>query len=322
MRHDLHEPTINALVGAFLRAVKAGEAEFTIPMTHLDDWDVQCKHASDLGKCQRSLSHRVHGDDKSEKTMTQLDNEARQFYVANTIHHMLYNALQWDDRLFSFEIDVSAYMENGFTGEADAIWWNFDEELEVIDAKSLHPNWRTYIKQYPKYHNACQIMSYFAAIKKRNSATDKLVKRGRIWYTGRGDKTTSLECPLEWADWGQVVQEEYAEKLAATLVPANTLPVIPKVLKRTGGENRLSKIELAPSWLCEWCDYQGVSCIPHDMVTNSLLYKKDKVWHVSKKGKELAGRILAETGINIDNLNALDDAWGGEAEQGGWTEGS
>lgn len=330
MRHELHEASINCLVGSFLRAVKAGTAEFTIPMTHLDDWDVESLHASDLGTCRRKIAHRLHGDDRRMKTETELDNEARQFYIANVMHHAFYNAAKWDDRLIDFEVDVSPWMQDSFTGEADAIWVGFaigddgftpdyqtDGDLEVMDAKSLHPNWRTYIANFPKYHNACQLMSYYKALKKRSTATDKRLVRGRMWYTGRGDKTTSLECPLEIEDWDAIVESEYAHYLEALTMDPQDIEVLPKIIKKTGGDKRLSKIELAPQWQCEWCDFCGISCIPHDMKKQSLLYKVGKDWRVSRMGREMAEQVLKVTGVDFDNLGAMDDM---VTEDGGWVE--
>lgn len=307
MRHQLHEPTINALVGTFLQEVKRGNAAFTIQMTHMDDWALDSLHASDLGKCPRETSHRIHGDERRDKTMTELDNEARQFYIANVMHHAFYNAAAWDDRLIDFEIDVTPWMQDGFTGEADAIWENFDDELEVLDVKSLHPNWRTYVKTYPKHHNKMQLMSYYDALKKRNTAMDKRLVRGRMWYTGRGDKTTSLECPIEWHEEEPILRETYGVWLDAVRTDPSELPTLEKVIKKTGGETRLSKIEYAPHWCCEWCDWQGISCVPHDMRANALLYKVGKDWKVSKLGRTMAQRVLDETGVNLDNLNAFDE---------------
>lgn len=337
MRHELHEPTINCLVGTFLREVKAGNAEFDIPMTHLDDWDVDSLHASDLGTCRRKVSHRMHGDEKKFKSEVELDNEARQFYIANVMHHAFYNAAKWDDRLIDFEVDVTPWMQDGFAGEADAIWigfdigedgkvvWDGDGDVEVVDVKSLHPNWRTYYKTYPKFHNGCQLMSYVKALKKRNTATDKRIVRGRMWYTGRGDKTTSLECPLEIEDWDQTVEVEYAHYLQALTMDPQDIETLPKIIKKTGGDKRLTKVELVPQWHCDWCDYCGLQCVPHDMASNALLYKvpdpvdgRKKIWKVSRLGRSMADRVLAETGISFDNLGAIDDL---PVEGEGWVDG-
>ena len=305
MRHELHEPSINALVGEFLRQAKAGKADFTIPMTHLNDWDMDKVHASDLGKCPRKMSHRLHHSPAVDKSMGEQDSELRQFYVANIIHNLIYNAFVWDERLEDFEVDLTPWMPDGITGTCDGIWENFDGEYEVLDAKSLHPNWRSYMKSYPKMENVAQLSMYYFALKKRSTVIDKKMVRARMYYVGRGDKTRGLECPFD--PDAALLRSQIDELIVARNTEPDQLPVMPKVLKKTGGDTRLTKIELVPDWNCEWCDYCGLSCVPNDMKKHSLLYKIDKQWKVSKLGRDMAGRVLEETGISFDNLGALDD---------------
>jgi len=308
MRHELHEWSMNALIGEFLRQAKAGKADFTIPMVHLNDWDNSKVHASDLGKCPRKMSHRLHKSPAVERSMAEQDGSLRQFYVANIIHNLCYNAFAWDDRLVEMEVDLTPWMPDGITGTADGIWINFDEEMEPFDAKSLHPNWRTYLKSYPKLENVAQLSIYWFAFKKRSTVVDKALKRCRMYYVGRGDKTRGLECPFDPDP--DLLRNQIDELLVARDTDPSELPTMPKVIKKTGGDKRLSKIELVPDWNCEWCDYQGLSCVPHDMKSRSLLYKVGKEWKVSQLGREMADRVLLETGVSFDNLGALDEFTG------------
>ena len=304
MSHQLHEDTINALIGEFLRQAKAGKVDFSIPMTHLNDWNVDLIHASDLGKCPRKMSHRIHHSPAVDKSMGEQDSELRQFYVANIIHNLVYNAFAWDDRLVEFEIDLTPWLPDGMTGTADGVWENFDGEYEAFDAKSLHPNWRSYLKSYPKADNVAQLSLYYYGLKKRSNVIDKQVARCRMYYVGRGDKTRGLECPFDPDP--DLLRRQIDELVIARDSDPFDLPTIPKVIKKTGGDVRMTKIELVPDWNCEWCDFQGLSCVPHDMKKHALLYKVDKKWVVSRMGKEMSERILFETGVAIDNLGALD----------------
>ncbi len=319
MRHELHEPSINALIGTFLRAVRDGEATFTIPMTHINDWDVKQMHSSDLGKCPRQISHRLHNDQMKPKSFATLDGEARQFYMANTIHHLVYNACAWDDRLIEFEIDLSPWLPDGFTGEADMVWMNFFDTPELLDAKSLHPNWRTYIENYPLFHNKCQVDSYYWALRKRSTHIDKAMTEPCLYYVGRGDKTRGLEC--RWEPDPDVMRREVDKIMTAVAMDPQDVPPLPKVIKKSGG-SRLSKIEYAPAWDCEYCDYEGLMCVPHDMKSNALLYKKfDKnvganVWAVSKLGLKMAAQVELETGVNLADLNAITELGQENAAEG------
>jgi hypothetical protein len=159
-------------------------------------------------------------------------------------------------------------------------------------------------------------MSYLVALRRRNTPSDKRLVRGRLWYTGRGDKTTSLECPLEWADWAENVRLEVATYVIAKETPADQLATLPKTIKKSGG-SRLSKIELAPQWQCDYCDFCGLSCVPHDMKANALLYKQGKEWKVSKLGRTMAKEVLEQTGVNFDNLDLFDTGWGGPVDDTG-----
>lgn len=280
------------------------------------EWEPGRLHISDLGSCPRQIHLRVKGVKGKETAQPTLDLKEIMFWQAYNLHYLVYNSLDLDERLMSYEKPVDAW--EGWGGRYDCEHSEGAKTI-LLDVKSAHPNIIRFSKSLPKREWMLQLGGYYDCL---DTKPDEV----RVLVVDRGGSNTWMPFNVPMTpDLKEDVQRE--RRLLEHARDNEPKPLERAVTIRGDAERNVEYwghvsdghtprgkpptqpgLYLDTDWRCTYCDYFNYDCIPEQgQVLCAKMDKKGR-WFVTPKGMHHIDRITAE-GIEYEVGRGDEDKW-------------
>jgi hypothetical protein len=282
------------------------------------EWEPGKLHISDLGSCPRQVHLRIGGKKGKETPQAQLDLKEIMFWAAYNLHYLVYNALDFDERLLSYEKNPEHVWE-GWGGRYDCEHSEGAKTI-LLDVKSTHPNIIRFAKTLPKKEWMLQLGGYYDCL-------DVKPDEVRVLVVDRGGSNTWMPftVPMTAELKEDVQKERHILEDARTSEP----DALPRAFKISGDAERQVEywtqvargntphgkpptqpaLMLDGDWRCGYCEYLNTThCIPEQGQTLCARMDKQGKWHVTPGGMKHIDRITAE-GIAFEEGRSESQEW-------------
>lgn len=222
-------------------------------------------YVTDLGKCPRKVI--MDFGDFKKKPLT--ESELLMFKFADYIHERVTSLLRKSDRFVvaANELSLNGGLPNFWHGRCDALLFDLHDRIFIpLEIKSTRAF--RYTSDFPKPEHIMQINAYMFALITMGYDT----QRGIILYVDRSGSNKPLEFKIPYDE--NILHEfkKYEELYKKHFETELTLPpVMAREIKKVR-----NTLYLVPSWQCDYCHYQGLSCNPN--------MSKNKLGELTKEG--------------------------------------
>ena len=263
-------------------------------------------YVTDLGTCPRKVIMNFGSYEKKPQTNA----EKIMFYKAENDHRAMARLLNKSDRFFIIreEFSINEGLPEMWHGRLDnLIYDKEDKSISPLDWKGTRS--LKYQLELPKQSHISQLRSYLMALINMQFPTDK----GYIIYTDRTGSYEGVEFIIEpdndsvltemkiYEDWfenciGETILSNKIRttldnrldtlKLREEIMAENNLPpILDRSIKQIKNEFYLN-----PSWQCDYCYYQNLSCHPN-MSKNKIAEIKDDKLKIRKEYLEYEDKL-------------------------------
>jgi hypothetical protein len=207
---------------------------------------------------------RISGAPKKVQANLTKANESVMFWVANRLHYLSFEAMEWAGILVDHELSL---MSDPWAGRCDAIFKpDVDEAAKVLyDMKTVRGAAMKYSESFPKEAHCLQLGAY---------ATKVDVRVGVIEYVDRSGSMPPIECVVNLDEWKEKAQERMTALEAHLAAMPELPPVLPEQFvahyakKRNQPYKELTSVTYDTSWECGYCAWHHTDMEDRTLTTS------------------------------------------------------